>query len=141
MLFLSCLWDNPSLHDIINQHGSHTTTFIGHLKDEDHLEDVKKASIICIPIVESNGVFHVRNVVLHLLKIKFLFGGQPYGDANLNIKNFIYIFSFYSTLWIFQKSPPLKALSILIYGWYSFVVMGITHGIYNIRWNHKLLAI
>ncbi|PHT27195.1 Protein NRT1/ PTR FAMILY 4.6 [Capsicum baccatum] len=65
-----------SIHNTMSQHDSYTRSIDGYHEDEDHLGDAGRASAIRIPPTEENGVFYVTRVMIHLLQIKGLFGGQ-----------------------------------------------------------------
>lgn len=71
----------------MSQNGSITTTFDGHLEDEDILKDTGRASPIRIAPVEGGGVFHINRMTIHLLQMNRLFGGQSHEDANLHLKD------------------------------------------------------
>lgn len=51
----------------MSQNSSNTASLDGHLDDEDHLKDANRASAICIPPVEGNGVFDITRVMIYLI--------------------------------------------------------------------------
>lgn len=103
-------------HRNTSQHGSDGDTFNGNLEDEDYLGDVGRACTICIPPLDSNGVFHVTSVILYLLQIKGLFFGQPHKNENIQLKNFIDVVLLFYIFPYLIGVHPVEALSILIDG-------------------------
>lgn len=80
------------------------------LDDEKKLNEIGFSSSICIPLTQGNDVFHVKRVMLHMLKIKGLFGEQSYEDPNFHLKNFIKVCSPFDIAYI---TPRVHLVSYL----------------------------
>lgn len=59
------------------------------VEDMDRLGDAGQENVIRIPPAEENRAFHITSVMLHLLQMKWSFGGEAHEDENLHLKNFI----------------------------------------------------
>lgn len=79
-------------------------SFYGYLKGMDHIGDAGQESDICIPLVETNGVFHVASVILHFLQMNEFFRGKAHEVANLYLNNFVSGCLPFDIAYITQKS-------------------------------------
>ncbi|KAF3634700.1 hypothetical protein FXO38_25011 [Capsicum annuum] len=81
--------DLRSIHGTMSDNASQIGSFENPLDDEGQLNDFGYSSAICIPLTHGNNIFHVTSIMLHMLQMKGLFGGQSYDDPNLSLKNFV----------------------------------------------------
>ncbi|XP_047249943.1 uncharacterized protein LOC124885733 [Capsicum annuum] len=84
--------DNPGDHSV-NATMSNNTSNIGPFEipfdDKGQLNDAGQMIAILIPPTNGNGVFHVASVMLLMLQMKWLYGGQAYEDTNVHLKNYV----------------------------------------------------
>lgn len=51
----------------MSQHGSNTSTFKGHLEDDNHLGDAPEGSPIQIPPVDRNRAFYITTMMFYFV--------------------------------------------------------------------------
>lgn len=66
--------------------------------------------------MEGNAVFHMISMMLHLLRMNGMFGGQPTEDAYLHLKNFIEACDLFEIANISQESIWLRLFLLSLKG-------------------------
>lgn len=74
------------------------------------------ASVIRLPLMVENSIFHLTRTMLHLIQMKGLFEGLALKDANCHMRNFAEILQPFNITKISQKSVRLRLFPFSLTG-------------------------
>lgn len=76
------------MNETMSEDTNHVEPFEIPLDRECQLNNIGQVGAIRVPPTHRNRIFHVTCVMLHLLQMKGLYGGDAYKDPYIHLKNF-----------------------------------------------------